>query len=161
MVRAKFECTHNNAVSDPQLPFPSYVVVFSPVTGGSEENDKFYNSTPYGDLTFGNVSKEVSEQFSIGQEYYIDVIDALIPKVTRESKKAALLFELRKPTTSEGMCRGNFTITIVNQNMHHPERISWQGMDNLYKADFIDENYDDNLVNKNAKFIQIVGWDNY
>lgn len=159
MVRAKFECTHNNIVSHLEAPEELYVVVFAPVTHGSEENDEFYRSTPYGDLTFGNVSKEVSEQFSLGQEYYIDVIDAIIPKESRESKKAALLFQLRRPVEADRP--SSFTITIVNQNMHHPERISWQGMDNLYKADFIDENYNQNLVNNNAPFIQIVGWDNY
>lgn len=75
-VSAKFECTKNNSVDDfnPDV----YVVVFQPVIGGSEENEKFYASTPYGELVLGNVSKKVSDQFEIGKEYYLTLLPAEI-----------------------------------------------------------------------------------
>lgn len=72
-----------------------------------------------------------------------------------QTKKQKLLNDL---TNNEAAV---FTITIVNQNMCHPESISWKKDDNAYKANFIDDNYDDNLQNKKAPFIQIVGWETY
>jgi hypothetical protein len=72
-----------------------------------------------------------------------------------KTKKQRLLDDLRSTENPV------FTITVVNQNMCHPESISWKRDDNKYKANFIDQAYDDNLVNKSADFIQIVGWETY
>lgn len=51
---------------------PSYTLIFFPVTGTSEENKKFFQSTPGGTLVLGGLNKDVSDQFELGKEYYAD-----------------------------------------------------------------------------------------
>ena len=72
-----------------------------------------------------------------------------------KTKKSILLEAIRKSDSPV------FAITIVNQEMFKPEIIKWSAIDNKYKANYIDDTYDDNLVHKHAKGIQIVGWENY
>jgi hypothetical protein len=47
-----------------------------PVTHGSEENDKFYASTPGGFLTLSTVNKAAADELAQGKEYYIDITEA-------------------------------------------------------------------------------------
>lgn len=70
MVRAKFRCqsvtTSINSYGKQLQTFK-----FFPVTNGSEENKRFFDSTPSGNLELGVVNPEVS--FDIGSEYYLDL----------------------------------------------------------------------------------------
>lgn len=47
-------------------------VELQPVTGGSEENKRFFESSPSGSIKLGCLNPEASKQFEIGREYYID-----------------------------------------------------------------------------------------
>lgn len=66
-IRAKFKCT-SVMVSDAEDL--GSVVTLEPVISGSEENEKFFQMTPWGKLHMGVVNPDV--QFEVGQEYYID-----------------------------------------------------------------------------------------
>jgi hypothetical protein len=46
-------------------------VVLNPVTGNSEENSKFYASTPSGEIKIGVLNLEVAGLFELGKEYYV------------------------------------------------------------------------------------------
>lgn len=74
MVRAKFvvqSVKHHLSWADKK----PVTVELSPVTGGSEENQKFFASTPSGNITF-TVSGDVGEMFEPGQAYYVDFTPA-------------------------------------------------------------------------------------
>lgn len=47
-----------------------YSYSFDFVTGGSEENDKFFKYTPHGKFEFGTTEER---EFEVGKEYYIDI----------------------------------------------------------------------------------------
>ncbi len=49
-------------------------VKFTPVVGGSPENEEFYKWTPGGVFEFNHVNPNV--EFKPGKEYYIDIIPA-------------------------------------------------------------------------------------
>ncbi len=66
-VRCKFSCM--NKVDNPD----GVEVTFAPVTSGSEENEKFFKYTPWGELKFGTINKAAADQFEIGAEYYLDL----------------------------------------------------------------------------------------
>lgn len=51
-------------------------VKFSPVTGGSEENKKFFKYTPGGTLEFNTVNEEAIAGLKLGGEYYLDIVPA-------------------------------------------------------------------------------------
>lgn len=51
-----------------------------PVTGGSEENKAFFDSTPTGNIRVGTVNQEAAAAFEIGTEFYVDFTPA--PKET-------------------------------------------------------------------------------
>lgn len=53
-----------------------HTVKLSPVTGGSEENQKFYAATPGGSIDLSVVNEEVGRQFDIGTEFYVDFTPA-------------------------------------------------------------------------------------
>lgn len=55
-------------------------VKLCPVSGGSEENKKFWNATPSGSFEFGTVNAEAVNALELGGEYYIDISPA--PKGT-------------------------------------------------------------------------------
>lgn len=40
----------------------------------SEENVKFFDATPYGELSMGVVNKPAAEPFEVGREFYLDFI---------------------------------------------------------------------------------------
>jgi len=43
-----------------------------PVTSGSEENKKFYETTPSGSIDVGTVNQQALDFFKIGHEFYVD-----------------------------------------------------------------------------------------
>ena len=47
-------------------------IKLAPVTSGSEENKRFFNASPSGEITLGCLNPEASAQFEIGKEYYVD-----------------------------------------------------------------------------------------
>ena len=47
-------------------------VSLMPVTGGSEENAKFYDATPGGKIELGTVNAAALAHFEIGREFYVD-----------------------------------------------------------------------------------------
>lgn len=67
MTRAKFECTHKlNRGED------GYDVTLQAVTSGSEENDQFFNYTPYGQIQMTVITAEAAKQFYERGTYYVD-----------------------------------------------------------------------------------------
>jgi len=78
MVRAKFkvdaiEYTNSGTTENPNI---KATVKMTPVYGGSnnasEENKRFWQWTPSGDLKLGTINKEAADYFEIGKEYYLD-----------------------------------------------------------------------------------------
>jgi hypothetical protein len=61
-VRCKFVCSFKEGQS----------VHFSPVYSGSEENKKFFQATPGGQIAFYTVNQTALNQFEQGKEYYVD-----------------------------------------------------------------------------------------
>jgi hypothetical protein len=47
-----------------------------PVVNGSEENQKFFKWTPYGEIKLGLVNKEQAEAMKPGKAFYIDFTPA-------------------------------------------------------------------------------------
>ncbi len=66
MVRAKFVVRKNEDGK----------VELEPVTGGSAENDAFFNYTPWGKLEMGVVNPAALPFFSVGREIYLDFMPA-------------------------------------------------------------------------------------
>lgn len=66
MVRAKFRVDARTETQGGGL------VVLSPVTATNEENEKFFEMTPYGKLEMGTINEEALKQFVPGKEFYID-----------------------------------------------------------------------------------------
>lgn len=53
-----------------------YTVTLYPVTGGSPENEKFYASTPGGEIKLGVINAGAVAQFEPGKTYYVDFTPA-------------------------------------------------------------------------------------
>lgn len=68
MTRAKFECTKVEKGEN------GSIATFHPVTCGSEENERFFTLTPYGQIFIGTINPNV--MFEIGKEYYVDFTPA-------------------------------------------------------------------------------------
>lgn len=51
-------------------------VQLSPVTSGSEENQKFYAWTPGGSLTLSTVNLELAKELVLGKEFFVDLTPA-------------------------------------------------------------------------------------
>lgn len=47
-----------------------------PVTGGSEENKRFYEATPGGEITLSTVNSAVLDSLPLGAEVYVDFTPA-------------------------------------------------------------------------------------
>lgn len=83
-VRAKFKCTgiqqSESSFYDPATgkynPCVVETATFWAVNSGSEENKKFFASTPNGSISIGVVHKGM---FQLGREYYLDFTPAPIP----------------------------------------------------------------------------------
>lgn len=65
-VRAKFTCVNKEPASEGSN------ITLEAVTGGSEENDSFFQYTPSGQIQIGIVNEETAGQFEVGQDYYVD-----------------------------------------------------------------------------------------
>lgn len=77
-VRAKFvvESVTMSKHWDKAKP-PIKTVKLRPVVGGgSEENAKFYEATPAGQIELGTINAEAAAQFELGAEYYVDFTKA-------------------------------------------------------------------------------------
>lgn len=68
MTRSKFKC-----ISVTNLEYGNSVKL-EPVTCGSEENEKFFDMTPFGQIEMGTVNPSV--KFEPGKEYYVDFSEA-------------------------------------------------------------------------------------
>lgn len=51
-------------------------IKLSPVTGGSDEDKKFFAATPSGSCELGVVVPEAGNYFELGQTYYLDFTKA-------------------------------------------------------------------------------------
>ena len=84
-VRAKFICMsierrmsyHWNSITIEHEEREMRTVTLTPVSGGSEENKRFWNASPAGTLQLGMINLEAAEAFDIGKEYYLDISPAV------------------------------------------------------------------------------------
>lgn len=67
--RAKFQCQSNESGS----------ITLSPVVGGSDENDAFFNAMPFGSIQLGIVNAPAAAMFVPGHEYYVDFTEIGAP----------------------------------------------------------------------------------
>lgn len=67
MVRAKFKVDEISFFAS-----GTGKLVLQPVTGGSEENEKFFKYTPGGKIELHVVAPATLKMFEVGQEYYVD-----------------------------------------------------------------------------------------
>lgn len=51
-------------------------ISMSPVSGGSEENKAFFDSTPSGEIKFGTINQAAAEALTLGGEFYVDITKA-------------------------------------------------------------------------------------
>lgn len=73
MTRAKFKCTSvTKQVGWAAHPF-LWSATFTPVAGGSPENDAFYAASPAGQIALSTVA---ADHFEVGVEYYVDFTPA-------------------------------------------------------------------------------------
>jgi len=49
-----------------------YSLTLNPVTSGSDENHRFFEATPGGEIKLSVVSAAVGAQFPVGMEVYVD-----------------------------------------------------------------------------------------
>ncbi|MDN8617853.1 hypothetical protein [Variovorax ginsengisoli] len=75
-VRAKFKVVSITTSARWNGPGTMGTVKLQPVTSGSEENKKFYEATPSGEITLGTINQDALAQFEIGKEFYVDFTPA-------------------------------------------------------------------------------------
>lgn len=90
-VRAKFvvnqiERSQNggyreNGQYDSSLKTEVSTIKLLPVSGGSEENKKFFAWTPTGEIQLGTINPEAAKQFELGKAYYVDFTPADVVEV--------------------------------------------------------------------------------
>lgn len=51
-------------------------IVLHPVVSGSDENTRFYEATPNGEIKIGTVNAEAAAKFELESEYYVDFTKA-------------------------------------------------------------------------------------
>lgn len=51
-------------------------VTLQPVTGGSAENDSYFQATPQGQLTLGGLKPEVAASLTPGKTFYVELTEA-------------------------------------------------------------------------------------
>ena len=66
---AKFRCISKTQTAD------GYSVVMMPVTGGSEDNDRFFKYTPAGRLEVSIVHTHIAARFHVNQCYKLIIED--------------------------------------------------------------------------------------
>lgn len=76
MVRCKFRCHCKQEYRDANGKLTGVKVGMSPVYYGSEENEKFFEATPSGEINFYSVNPAVAEVIIENKEYYIDITPA-------------------------------------------------------------------------------------
>lgn len=67
-VRCKMECIRANSTGEGDEE--QHEAGFMAVADGSAENEEFFKSTPYGEMSLGVVTKQ---HFEVGKSYYIDI----------------------------------------------------------------------------------------
>lgn len=77
-VRAKFRVHHVQPFTDQTGKPNGYRVDMSPVydSNPESENAKFYQATPWGQITLGTMNAAAAEQFVPGAEFYVDFTKA-------------------------------------------------------------------------------------
>ncbi len=72
MVRCKFKCLEKSEyiIGYPNQKTKGWSFKFGVVSGGSEENDKFFAATPSGEFRVSSVKEDL---FEVGKEYYLDI----------------------------------------------------------------------------------------
>lgn len=75
-VRAKFKVHSITTSARWNGPGHMGTVKLMPVNGGSEENKKFYEASPSGQIELGTINEQALAQFGIGQEFYVDFTPA-------------------------------------------------------------------------------------
>ena len=78
MVRAKFRCMSVEEVEGYDGT-NRWNVRFCPVSGTSEENERFWSATPDGLIELRVVNKDAVDEFKVGGEYYVDFQQAAEP----------------------------------------------------------------------------------
>lgn len=63
----KFRCVSKTEDAD------GFELIFTAVTGGSEENKKIFKYTPDGKLVMRVVNKDAAEQFTPGETYFLTI----------------------------------------------------------------------------------------
>ena len=51
-------------------------VTMRPVTGGSTENDSYFQATPSGELTLNGLKPEVAASLTPGKSFYVELTEA-------------------------------------------------------------------------------------
>lgn len=51
-------------------------IVLSPVSDGSDENRRFFEASPTGEIKLGTVNEAAARQFELGKAYYVDFTPA-------------------------------------------------------------------------------------
>lgn len=78
-VRAKFRVVNMTAFHNPDGKPNGYKVSMTPVTGGSEENKRFYTATPWGEIVLGTMNPDAAAVFVPGAEFFVDFTPADLP----------------------------------------------------------------------------------
>jgi hypothetical protein len=80
-VRAKFHVQSKTLSSTGSKdaagqPINQTSVKLTPVYGGSDENRKFFASSPSGSIELGIINQAAADQFEVGKSYYVDFTPA-------------------------------------------------------------------------------------
>jgi len=73
-VRAKFRVNNVQPFTDQSGKASGYRIDLHPVydSNPESENAKFFNATPWGQITLGVMNPTAAEQFTPGAEFYVD-----------------------------------------------------------------------------------------
>lgn len=71
MTRCKFRCETITLMKD------WAEIELKPVTTGSPENEKFFKYTPGGEIKLQVVDYKTADEFTPGEEYYVDILQAV------------------------------------------------------------------------------------
>ena len=76
MVIAKFTCIQKAEKTFGPEDEKGYDIHLYAVSGGSEEGQKFFKYTPYGEITMGVLNPAAAAQFEEGKDYYVEFKEA-------------------------------------------------------------------------------------
>lgn len=80
-MRAKFKVQSITQQANWNKPGGSlYTLQLHPVSSGSDENKKFFEATPGGQIQLSVVNEEIGKRFPIGAEVYVDFTPAEPPQ---------------------------------------------------------------------------------